>query len=366
MNFQPTSINELQQIVREQTMIVPCGHGSKQPLSTASKGMVTLSLGDLSGLIEYEPHEYTFTAYAGTPLQYIVDALAEHNQYLPFDPMLIHHGATLGGTVATNISGSGRYRYGGVRDFILGCRFVDGQGNLVRGGGKVVKNAAGFDLPKFMVGSLGRYGILTELTFKVFPEPTQYQTLNLEYPTLGIALEAIYQLSNSPFDITALDLAPTDNGVVSLMIRLGGLPTILTSRLNRLQRFLQTNSAPTKITTRPSDTEADYWDMVNNVDWFPKGTYLVKIPLTPRRISLLENVLLGTTIKRRYTVGGNVAWVAVSNLADFEARLKALNLVGLVILGTPIETPYLGLRKGVSLAKRIKQALDPHHKFLAV
>ena len=73
--------------------------------------------------------------------------------------------------MASGLSGPGRFRFGGLRDFLIGVQFVDGTGKLVRSGGKVVKNAAGFDLPKFMVGSLGRFGILTELSFKVFPAP---------------------------------------------------------------------------------------------------------------------------------------------------------------------------------------------------
>src|SRR4029450_4463398 len=91
-------------------------------------------------------------------------ALAARGQSLRCDPFLLDAGATLGGTVAAGLSGPGRFRYGGLRDFILGVRFVDGLGRLMHMGGKVVKNAAGFDLPKFLVGSLGRFGVLAELT----------------------------------------------------------------------------------------------------------------------------------------------------------------------------------------------------------
>src|SRR5207253_308179 len=134
----------------------------------------------LRGITEYDPSEFTFTAGAGTPVREIVAALAERGQYLPFDPMLADAGATLGGTVAAGLSGPGRFRFGGLRDFILGVQFVDGEGRVLRMGGKVVKNAAGFDLPKFFVGSVGRFGILTELTFKVFPRPVATRTLRLD------------------------------------------------------------------------------------------------------------------------------------------------------------------------------------------
>ena len=106
----------------------------------------------LNGVLEYEPSEFTFTALAGTPVRDIAAILAERGQYLPFDPMLVGAGSTLGGTVASGLSGPGRFRFGGLRDFILGVRFVDGGGRLLRLGGKVVKNSAGFDVPKFFVG----------------------------------------------------------------------------------------------------------------------------------------------------------------------------------------------------------------------
>jgi FAD/FMN-containing dehydrogenase len=104
--------------------------------------------------------------------------------------MLVDSGATLGGTVAAGLSGAGRFRFGGLRDFILGVRFVDGTGRVLRMGGKVVKDAAGFDLPKFFVGSLGRFGVLAQITFKVFPRPASTMTLRLSAATLEDACES--------------------------------------------------------------------------------------------------------------------------------------------------------------------------------
>ena len=123
------------------------GAGTKPALSAPPAGFTAVSLAGLSGIVEYDPGEYTFTALAGTPLAELQAALARNGQYLPFDPLGAAAGATLGGTIASGISGPGRLRYGGVRDFILGVRFVTGRGENVRGGGKVVKYAAGFDFP---------------------------------------------------------------------------------------------------------------------------------------------------------------------------------------------------------------------------
>jgi glycolate oxidase FAD binding subunit len=97
--------------------------------------------------LAYEPGEFTFTALAGTPVGEVKQLLAEQGQYLPFDPLLVERGATLGGVVAAGTAGPGRYRYGGVRDLLMGVRFVDGLGRLVGGGGQVVKESAGVDVP---------------------------------------------------------------------------------------------------------------------------------------------------------------------------------------------------------------------------
>src|SRR5687768_10335661 len=184
-----TTIEAVQDFVRSaREPLLPRGAGTKPSLSTPPAGAASLELGGLRGVREYEPGEFVFTALAGTPLAEVEALLAQHGQYLPFDPLLIERGATLGGTVAAGLSGSGRYRYGGVRDFILGVRYVDGSGELVRGGGKVVKNAAGFDLPKLFVGSLGQLGALVELSFKVFPRPEATLTVRHALPTLADAL----------------------------------------------------------------------------------------------------------------------------------------------------------------------------------
>src|SRR5207237_6012057 len=172
-----------------------------------------LSTAGLRGILEYDPSEFTFTALAGTPVKEIAATLAERGQYLPFDPLCLDAGATLGGTVASGVNGPGRFRFGGLRDFILGVKFVDGLGRLLRLGGKVVKNAAGFDVPKFMVGSLGRFGALIEITFKVFPRPAATLTLKLRVDGAESARRIIIEAANSRWQPEAIDLLPDDQGL---------------------------------------------------------------------------------------------------------------------------------------------------------
>jgi len=334
--------------------LLPRGGGSKTALSTPADGASTLDLSDLSGVLEYLPEEYTFTALAGTRVKDVAALLAEKCQYLPFDPLLAERGATLGGSVAAGANGPGRQRYGGARDFLLAVRFVDGEGHLVSGGAKVVKNSAGFDLPKLMVGSLGRLGVLVELTFKVFPAPEAYATLAASYPSLDAALKDVVRLIQSPLELHALDLEPAETGW-RLWLRLGGLADALPARIERLRAFL--SPAPAEI------SDDHVWETVKRLDWVPEGWALIKIPLTPKRIPALETRLQEIENHRRYSAGGNVGWLACPASIDLDPLLADLDLSGLVLLGPPGKT-RLGNESGAPFARRIKQALDPNRRFM--
>lgn len=321
-------------------------------LAAGEGDVVDLDLRQLSGVLQYDAQEFVLTALAGTPVREVEAILAAQGQYLPFDPLFVEQGATLGGTVAANAGGPGRFRYGGVRDFLIGARFIDGTGQLIMGGGKVVKNAAGFDYPKLMVGSYGRLGVLVELTFKVFPKPEAYHTVLVPMGDLDGAIKAIHQLTTAPLDIEALDLVPSANGAPAsgapyiLQIRIGGLPDALPARAQRLR---QTLGGQGDILANADD--AAFWRDIREMGW--ANGALSKLPLTPSRIAALEGQILAHAqpIPRRYSVGGNVAWLATDQpIANFESQ---------AFLGNHRPTP----RPPNAFAQRIKQALDPNNKF---
>jgi glycolate oxidase FAD binding subunit len=351
------SIDALQSAIQSYSRIFVRAGGSKPTLTQTMAGAIELDLRGLTGILEYQPGEYTITARAGTPLMVVQAALAENGQYLPFDPPLAQHGATLGGTIAAGLSGSGRYRYGGVRDFLIGVRFVDGQGRLVRGGGKVVKNAAGFDLPKLMVGSLGRLGVLAEVSFKVFPRPQSYATVQVTYPQIEAALASLHQVAAARLDIDALDVL-VDAQRYTLYIRLGGWDAILHQRLTQLRTLLGGGSEIS------GAREAASWAAASEFTWAPPDWALVKIATTPAQISPLDQLLVTTPALRRYTVGGHLSWVAWPGpLADLHTLLVGLQLGGLVIRGA-MANPRIGVQPGQPFAQRLKQALDPAGKFV--
>jgi glycolate oxidase FAD binding subunit len=281
--------------------------------------------------------------------------LAGHGQYLPFDPVMVERGGTLGGAVAAGLSGPGRYFSGGLRDFLLGVQFIDAQGDLVRAGGKVVKNAAGFDLSKFMVGSLGQYGLLVELTFKVFPKPGAYLTLVADYDELEEARQAVIALSKSPLEIHALEMEPGSHGY-RVLARLGGPSSALSARFQRLRQMLGRGEQ------LPEDQEADTWRNLREFAWLPTDSALVKIPLIPSLVPDFEKAMRPLAARRHYSVGLNLAWIAwqepIEDLEKILYSFKPEALSGLVITGPPGRT-RLGARRGEAFERRIKQALDP-------
>lgn len=355
----PGTFAEVQAAVRACSRLVPRGRGSKTGLLAAPAGAAVLDLTALSGVTEYDPGEFTFTALAGTRLSDINALLAEHEQHLPFDPPFARRGATLGGTVAAGLSGPGRQRYGGVRDFILGVRWVDGAGQLLKGGGKVVKNAAGFDYPKLMVGSLGRLGVLVEVSFKVFPRPRAYATLRLEARRLDDALEALRRLASGPLDLEALDLRP-DSRAVSVYVRIGGPAEALPARLDRLGRLLGGGD----IVEGPDD--AALWQAARDFEWLPPAAALVKVPLTPARVPALEQALAPAAVERRYSSGAQVAYLAWTRpLAELNALLLGQGLSGLVVLSPePPADPLLGVpRSDHVFARAALSVLDGGRRF---
>jgi glycolate oxidase FAD binding subunit len=348
--------SHLQDLVNASARVRP--HGARTKL-TAINDATPLDLTAFSGVIDYQPSEFVITAWAGTPVRDVIAMLAGRGQYLPFDPLLVERGATLGGTIATNACGPERYRYGGARDFLIGVHFVDGNGELLHGGGKVVKNAAGFDYPKLLVGSLGALGVMVDLTFKVFPAPEAYATLVVECASLDEALMLLPRLTNCPYDINAIDMiVETRRGAflrsALLHIRVGSLRDALPQRLDRVRALCDKGEIV------EGNDDLAVWREARELAWASPNDAVVKVPVTPARIPALD-MALGEA-RRRYSVGGNTAWIATSDVVTLDATLKRLGVPGRVLLKSPGD-PRIGMRETNAFAARVKQAMDPRNKF---
>lgn len=155
------------------------GGGTKDFYGEDCKGE-TLDMSSYAGIVAYEPKELVLTVRAGTPLELVEAALGAERQMLPFEPPYFGTQATIGGAVATGLSGPRRPYAGPVRDFILGTRVVNGKGEDLSFGGRVIKNVAGYDVSRLMAGALGTLGVITEISFKVLPKPAAETTLAFE------------------------------------------------------------------------------------------------------------------------------------------------------------------------------------------
>ncbi len=211
------------------TPLVIQGGGSKTFYGNADEGEV-LGTRALTGIVDYQSKELVLTARAGTPLAEIEAVLAGQNQMLAFEPPHFGGAATLGGSIAAGLSGPRRPYAGAARDFVLGVRIIDGTGQPLRFGGQVIKNVAGYDISRLMVGALGTLGLLTEASLKVLPKPATEATLQFELDEAG-AIDTMNRWAGQPLPLSATSwhaglltvrLSGAESAVHAAQARLGG------------------------------------------------------------------------------------------------------------------------------------------------
>ena len=200
----PGSVEQVAEVVRfanaEKLTLVPAGGFTQQDIGrTPERVDIVLSTTRLNGVEHYDAGDLTLGVAAGTTLAQLDPVLAANGQFLPVEVMLPER-ATLGGVLATAAHGPLKHGYGGVRDFCIGINFVTAEGRVAKGGGRVVKNVAGYDLMKLMIGSHGTLGVIVSANFKVFPRPgskSATATFVLEFASLKEATEFLGKLRGS-------------------------------------------------------------------------------------------------------------------------------------------------------------------------
>jgi glycolate oxidase FAD binding subunit len=242
--FAPATEAEAVSVVMDarahRTPLVIEGGGTRTGLGRPVQAAATLSTKSLSGIVFYEPAELVIRARAGTPLADVEAALAEKGQVLPFEPM-DHRGVygsqgepTIGAVASCNISGPRRIRNGAARDSLIGVRFINGEGEIVNNGGRVMKNVTGLDLVKLQCGAFGTLGMLTEVTFKVIPDTQRTGTLVFDDLDDSRAVEAMSAALGSPFEVSGAAHVPgrgtflrIEHFAPSVNYRLGELEKLL-------------------------------------------------------------------------------------------------------------------------------------------
>ncbi|MDE0672364.1 MAG: FAD-binding protein [Caldilineaceae bacterium] len=342
-------VHALQESIRRHDRVAVRGAGSKA-VHAPDDHTEILDAGSLTGVLEYNPAEFTITVFAGSRVADIQDLLAAEGQYLPFDPPREGQ-ATLGGTIACALSGEGRWRYGGVRDFILGLRFLDGRGELLYSGSRVVKNAAGFDLPKLMAGSLGSLALIVEATFKVFPRPEASGTVSVSGP-LSDLMDTMAALSCGRHEIASLVLETAATESV-LHIRQTGRADQLPARLEDLQHTLG-GSGTLLMEDQALWSEKSEWSR-------NRSATVIRVPVCPSRIQELVQEFAPLDMGMRWGSGGHLLWLSGDWQDRIEPRLEQLGLTGVVLRG-PRAPRLVGSWREPRLLSRVRSVLDPDGK----
>lgn len=194
-------LEQVNQALENATPLRIQGSNSKAFLGRTTAGEI-LDTRSHQGIVSYDPTELVITARCGTPLSQLTQVLDAAQQMLPCEPPSFGDGATVGGMIACGLSGPRRPWSGSVRDFVLGTRVITGQGKLLRFGGEVMKNVAGYDLSRLMAGSYGSLGLITEVSLKVLPKPRQCLSISLEMDAER-ALLRLAEWGQQPLPISA-------------------------------------------------------------------------------------------------------------------------------------------------------------------
>ena len=282
-----------------------------------------LDLSGLSGIPLYEPGALTIVVKAGTPLAEVEAVLAAEGQRFAFEPadwrgLLRTAGTpTVGGMVAANVSGPRRVQAGACRDAVLGVRFVDGTGAVVKNGGRVMKNVTGYDLVKLMTGSWGVLGVLTEASLKVLPVPEATVTLVLADLDDRQAVAAMTSALGSPFDVTG-----AAHGAMGTLIRIEGFAQSVAYRTERLVARL----APFGAARVEGDREAvaAMWRAVRDVAPFhDRAGDVWRLSVKPSDAP--ELVRRARAEAALYDWGGGLVWLLLPEGSDLRARLGAFS-----------------------------------------
>ncbi len=249
MTIVPGSAEELTESLAEagaqNRQITICGNSTKDRMGgPISPSDVTISTRALNRVIEYNPRDLTISVGAGISYCELSGLLAQHRQMIPLDPPFsdraaLSGGATMGGIVAANTSGPRRRLYGSARDMVIGMTFATLEGKLIRTGGMVVKNVAGLDMGKLMIGSFGTLAVITSLNFRLHPMPAGTRTFVQDFEQIGevvAARDVVLKSRLQPAAIDILKLAPGSGGAYRLAIQAGGSPAVLDRYSRELSR----------------------------------------------------------------------------------------------------------------------------------
>ncbi|MGK7933635.1 MAG: FAD-binding oxidoreductase [Microcystaceae cyanobacterium] len=380
----PKTVDELTEIVSQAAQsripLLPCGNGSKLGWGKVRPSpQWVVSSQKLTKIIDHAEGDLVVTVQAGLKLSDLQDFLQPYGQFLPVDPTYPQQ-ATAGGIVATADTGNLRQRYGGVRDLILGLSFVRWNGEIAKAGGKVVKNVAGYDLMKLFTGSYGTLGIISEVTFRLYPLPNASKTVLLtgKYQNIAKLRNKIVNSGLSPTSaeiLTASVLEKLELGEeMGIILRFQSIPDSINQQIAIIKKYATDLSIDQKILS--DQAEETVWRQLNNLILVPnqEGAITAKIGIIPNQSINFCNDLANLTQSQglgMINLSRGVGRLQLMNGGEVEVMTKLRSLCQsyqgyLTILDAPATVKqnlatwgYTG--NGLEMMKKIKQQFDPYN-----
>ncbi|PZO02843.1 MAG: 2-hydroxy-acid oxidase [Hyphomicrobiales bacterium] len=306
-------------VVASGTPLSIIGGNTRAGLGRPTQTQSTLSSAGLTGITLYEPSEMVIGARPGTPLAEVQKTLADRGQMLPFEPMdhRALHGSegepTIGAVAAGNISGPRRINAGAARDSLIGIRLVNGRGEAIKSGGRVMKNVTGLDLVKLVAGSHGTLGFLTEVIFRVLPVPERIVTLVWRGLSDEAAIALLSAALGSPFEPMAAAHLPEGMGTeqARTLLRLENFSDSIDYRSRELITLLAAHGAPAMI---EGEASAELWLDVRDARFFAGTDEAVwRLSLAPTDGPKATAAIAAQVPAARwfYDWGGGLVWLAV-------------------------------------------------------
>ncbi|HWU16972.1 MAG TPA: glycolate oxidase subunit GlcE [Devosia sp.] len=339
------------------------GGGTRQSLGRDVSADDELSVAGLTGITLYEPAELVMSARVGTPLAAIEQQLLSRGQMMAFEPpdyraVLGSDGVpTIGGVFATNASGPRRVVSGAARDHLLGVTLVNGRGEFIRAGGRVMKNVTGLDVTKLACGAYGTLGLMTEVTFKVLPRPAFERTLLLQAESLTDALALMTGALASPFEVSGAAFRNQE-----VLLRLEGFPNSVDYRVGALGKLLGRQAR-----TMDGEESTAAWQAVSSLAALqaPSNAEIWRVSVAPSKAAaLLEQLPANCRLLLDWS--GGLVWVATSTPLEDVLRPAAKKAGGHAMLFRASAdrrhtiSPFQPLAAGNKrLTQGLKASLDP-------
>jgi glycolate oxidase FAD binding subunit len=368
---EPANDAELSRVLeyarRENLQVAPRGDGTKLDWGTAPASIdLMISTAKFGRILEYAPDDMTVTVEAGVSIARLQAELAPHGQRLALD-CLWPQRATVGGVVATNDGGALRLRYGGVRDLIIGITVVLADGTIATSGGKVVKNVAGYDLPKLMTGALGTLGFITRAIFRLHPLPLCSQTLSFSFRNSESANDFMLCITDSIAVPTGLQMRVEASGKIEVDVRIDGIAAGVAAQSEIVGKLAGG--------VKPAEIAGDPWQAREQICNPGGAVSVLKLSVLPAQLGATAEFVREALASAEWSLlmhSTGLAWLRCdasdcSQIADFITALReyvapaggtAVLLKAPAALRQKVDV-WGETKTALRLMKRIKEQFDP-------